>query len=83
MAEEAKVTWFARAWQFIDDRQIDAHVLTGLIAWGTWRLMTWATHFAEVSARPGMEVAAIVGAILVPWGAVQGFALKFYFDARK
>jgi hypothetical protein len=73
----------SQVWDFIDKRQVDAHILTGLIVWGTYQVMAWATHFAEASTRSGTEVAAIIAAIMVPWGAVQGAALKFYFDARR
>lgn len=73
----------SQLWDFIDNRQIDAHILTGFIVWGTYQVMAWAAHFAEVSTRPGMEVAAIIAAIMGPWSLVQGAALKFYFDARR
>jgi len=73
----------SQLWDFIDQRQIDAHFLTLFIGWGTYRIMAWSMHFADASTRPGMEVAAILAAVLTPWAAVQGAAVKFYFDARR
>jgi ribose/xylose/arabinose/galactoside ABC-type transport system permease subunit len=73
----------SQAWDWFDKRQIDAHILTGFIAWGTWRLTVWTVHFAQVSDRPGMEVAAIIAAIMGPWSLLQGASLKFHFDTRQ
>lgn len=69
-------------WDWFDKRQIDRHTASLLIFWITWKITTWAMTFASAEARPGLEVAAIIGAVTAPWAAVQGAAIKFYFDSR-
>lgn len=70
-------------WDWIDRRQIDAYAVTLVILYGTVDIMRWAMHFAEIGNRPGLEVAAIVGAITGPYSILQGAAIKFLFDARQ
>ena len=49
----------------------------------TWQVLGWAMRYAEVNAaRPGIEVAAIIGAVSAVVAAVQGFAFKQYLDSR-
>lgn len=71
--------WLARAWQYVDDSQVDAHILTVFIGWGTYKVMEWA--FAFAAAHPGE--ATTIAAVMGPWSLLQGAAVKFYFDARK
>lgn len=73
----------SEAWDFIDRRQIDAYAVSLVILYGTVDIMRWAMHFAEVGNRPGLEIAAIVGAITGPYSILQGAAIKFLFDARQ
>ena len=49
----------------------------------TWNFVIWAQHFAMESARPGADVAMIIGAIGVPLSAVTGFAFSSYLDSRR
>ena len=72
----------ARAWNWIDDRDIDKHGVSLLILWGTWAVTRWAMHFAETGERPGLEVAAIIAAVTAPYCALQAAAIGFYFKAR-
>lgn len=72
----------SEAWDFIDKRDIDKHAVSLFIMWGTWKLTEWAMYFATHGDRPGLEVAAIIGAVVAPYMALQGFALKWYFEAR-
>jgi len=46
------------------------------------QIVNWAMRFAEHGDRPGLEIAAIIGAVVAPYMALQGAALKWYFDAR-
>lgn len=89
MAEEAAQRrrvadrgWLARAWQFVDDSQLDAHVLTVFLGWGTYKVTAWAFAYTAAHA-PSSDVALVLGAVLGPWSLLQGAAVKFYFDARK
>jgi hypothetical protein len=71
-----------RWWDWIDDRDIDKHAVSLVILYGTWAITRWAMNFAETGNRPGLEVAAIIGAVVAPYMALQGAAIKFYFAAR-
>lgn len=48
----------------------------------TGKVITWTLVFADTSARPGMEVAAIIGAVWAPLAVLQGAIFKFYDDSR-
>lgn len=84
----AKITcWLAsrasEAWEWIDKRDIDKHVVSIFIMVGTMRMTDWAMKFAETGDRPGLEVAAIIGAVTAPYMALQAAAIAFYFKARQ
>lgn len=70
-------------WDFIDKRQIDAQIYSGIILGLSIKITVWAMHFAIHSDRPGTDIAAILAAVLVPWSGLQTMALKFHLDARK
>lgn len=70
-------------WDFIDKRDIDKHAVSVSIMLGTLKITTWAMLYAEkVDGKPGLEVAAVLGAVLAPWMALQAAAVKWYFEAR-
>lgn len=77
------LTLLSMVWDFIDKRDIDKHVVSGAILIGTTRITEWAMTFALTCNKPGIEVAAIIGAILGPYAALQGAAISFYFNVRK
>lgn len=71
-------------WDFVDKRQIDAYAVSAIILIGTIRITEWAMLFVEKHPeKSGIEVAAIIGALMVPWSALQGAAIKWLFDARQ
>lgn len=70
-------------WDFIDRRQIDAHLVNAITLYGTIKITSWAMSFAEHGDRPGIEVAAILAAVSAPWALLQSAMVKFVFDARK
>lgn len=80
--------WFGpltQLWDFIDARDIDKHVVSLVILWGTWSITRWAMGFAAAMAAmkvSGLEIAAIIGAVIGPYSMLQGYALKVYFGAR-
>ena len=74
---------FSQAWDWIDRRQVDAHIVNAITLYGTIKITTWGMHFAEHGDRPGLEIAAILAAIGVPWTALQAAMVKFIFDARR
>lgn len=71
-------------WEWVDKRQIDAHCYSLLILWGTVRITNWCMEFAthHGAEKPGLEVAAVIAAVMAPWSALQAAAIKFLFDAR-
>jgi hypothetical protein len=72
----------SEAWDFIDKRDIDKHVVSIAVLYGTIIITRWAMDYAENGDRPGLEVAAIVAAVGAPYMALQAAAIKWYFDAR-
>jgi hypothetical protein len=71
-----------RFWNWVDRRDIDKHLVSLAILFGTAILTRWAMHYAEIGNRPGMEVAAIIAAVTAPYMALQAAAISFYFTAR-
>ena len=70
-------------WDWIDKRDIDKHMLTFGIFWGTVKLTEWAMVFANANpTRSGVEVAAVIAAVTAPYMALQAAAIKFYFESR-
>jgi hypothetical protein len=84
---QAVTCWLAQraseAWDFVDKRDIDKHIVTWWSFYVTFYLLDWALEYVfKHPDKPGLEVAAIVGAIMVPWTPVQGAIVKWYFEAR-
>lgn len=48
----------------------------------TTAVVLWGLDFAAESTRPGMEVAAIIGAVFMPISLLQNWALGMYNSAR-
>lgn len=69
-------------WNFIDARDIDKHFVSLAILYGTTQVTAWSMRFAEHGDRPGIEIAAIIGAVAAPYMALQAAAVSFYFKAR-
>jgi hypothetical protein len=74
---------FADLWDWIDKRDIDKHLVTVFIMFGTWKLTEWAMGYAmSQHMKTGVEVAAIIAAVTAPYMALQAAAIAFYFKAR-
>ena len=74
---------FSQLWDFIDARDIDKH----LMAWATFAATCyvgyWCTEFVWAHPdKPGLEVGAIVGALLLPWTPMQAKVIQWYFESR-
>ena len=77
------MTKFSQLWEWIDERDIDKHLLSIVILLGTFKVTSWAMGFAEmVKSQSGIEVAAIIAAVTAPYMALQAAAIAFYFKAR-
>ena len=78
--------WLTRAWDWIDARDIDKHAVSLGVFYGTIKITEWAVSYANAAAalgRSGLETAAVIGSVVAPYMALQGAAIKFYFDARQ
>jgi|SRR3990167_845403 len=76
---------FSQLWDFIDARDIDKHVVSLVILWGTWKLTAWGMEFASLvftTEKSGLEIAAVVAAVTAPYMALQAAAIHFYFRSR-
>lgn len=69
-------------WDWVDKRDIDKHLMSWAVFTVTVFLVIWSCHFAMHSPRPGMDVAAILGAVWGPWNLVQGVVVGWYFRTR-
>lgn len=70
-------------WDFIDRRAVVRRIMAiGTFALVVW-VIAWATRFAETSPRPGMDVAAIIGAVMAPLNLLMGFMFSSYSKSRK
>lgn len=70
-------------WDFIDKRDIDKHIMSWATFWMTYYIVDWTLEFVFLHPdKSGLEVAAIVGAIMVPWSTMQGAVIKWYFASR-
>lgn len=75
--------WLTRAWDWIDARDIDKHVISLAIFYGTTEVLAWGMKFAEkYDGLNGLDLAAIIAAVLAPYMALQAAAVAFYFKAR-
>lgn len=85
--DQGWLCWLAsrlsQAWDWIDKRDIDKHAVSLAILSGTIFITHWAMGYAERGDRPGLEVAAIIAAVLAPYSALQAAAIAFYFRARQ
>ena len=73
--------WLSRAWDWIDARDIDKHLVSLAILYGTVIVMNWGMRFAEANTM-SLELAAVIGAVTAPYMALQAAAIAFYFKAR-
>lgn len=52
------------------------------VFYGTIRVIEWAMGFAEAHPEmDGVQMAAVIAAVLLPFSTMQSFVLKFQFDS--
>jgi len=74
---------FSELWDFIDKRDIDKHTVSLAVMYGSYRITTWAFQFAEAHMdKSGVELAAVLAAVIAPWSLIQTTAIKWYFESR-
>ena len=73
---------FVQLYDALDDRDWDKHLIAVLTMCVSYKVLMWSIGFAGSSPRPGIDIAAILGAINAPLMAVQAAVLKFYIESR-
>lgn len=74
---------FADLWDWFDKRDIDKHIISGVVLWYSFRITEWAMHFIALHPdKPVAESAALIAAVMVPWSGVQAGAIAWVFKAR-
>lgn len=71
-------------WHWFESHHVDSLVVIVVTLWLTWRVVEWALWFpTETETKlSGVDRAAILGAVLTPWGIMQGLMFKFYVDLK-
>jgi len=72
----------ARFWDWVDSRSVVRRVVLFFTLYMTWYGTHKAFLFAQSSTFDGVGTAAVIAAILVPIGALQGFAFQQYVKGR-
>ncbi len=70
-------------WDWVERHHIDALAVIGITLWLTVGVIQWAMDFADLHySEQGLHIAAIIGAILTPWGLMQAALFKFYAELK-
>jgi TRAP-type C4-dicarboxylate transport system permease small subunit len=69
-------------WGWLDNRYIIRRVVLGITIWMTYISYTWSASFASSCDKPGLDIAAIIAAVLTPITALQAFIFKLYLDSK-
>lgn len=70
-------------WDWVERHRIDALLVLGITLWLSITVVDWAMGFADTHySQQGMHIAAIIGAVLTPWGIMQAAMFKFYVDLK-
>jgi hypothetical protein len=54
--------------------------------WMTWRVTIWAFEYARLALEAGatgIDTAAVLGAVTIPFTALQVFAFRTYMEGNK
>lgn len=75
---------FNDLWDWLDRRDVDKHLVSIFIMYGTWRITEWAMDFAySANDLSSVGMAAIIAAVTAPYMALQAAAIGFYFKSRR
>ena len=71
-------------WRWVEEHHVDSFLVLVVTLWLTIRVMDWALEFPyDLDTKlSGVDKAAILGAVLTPWGILQGLMFKFYIDLK-
>lgn len=71
-----------RFWDWIDTRGVIRRIVLAVAIYMTWRVSAWAMGYVEGSARPGADLALIIGAVTGPVTVFGGYVFKAYIESR-
>lgn len=69
-------------WDWLDNRGIIRRIVLAVAIYQGWLVTVWAMSFSEVSARPGIDIAAIIAAVSMPVSTFGGFVFKAYLESK-
>jgi hypothetical protein len=70
-------------WDFVDKRQVDVHLVCWAFFALTGYVVYWTTEYVWAHPdKPGLEIAAIVGAVTVPLTWIMPKIIDSYLKAR-
>ena len=69
-------------WDWIDTRGVVRRIVLAVAIYMTWGVSAWAMAYVEGSARPGADLALIIGAVTAPVTVFGGYVFKAYIDSR-
>lgn len=70
-------------WGWVERHHIDALAVLIITLWITVKVVDWAMDFADSHYDvDGMQIAAIIGAVLTPWGLSQSAMFAFYVNLK-
>lgn len=72
-----------RFWDWIDQREVDKHLLSLGVFMGTVKVTEWAMAYAAAHPdKSGTDVGLVIAAVTGPYSLLQAACVKFYFDNR-
>ena len=81
-AQAAKAT-SRTFWDWFEQHHIDSLAVVVVTLWLTWDVIQWAMGFADEHYEiEGLQIAAIIGAVLTPWGLMQTAMFAFYLNLK-
>jgi hypothetical protein len=70
-------------WDWIDKRGIVRRVVLAAAILMTWQVSDWGMMFAASCKLPGLEIAAIIGAVTAPVTLFAGSVFRAYVESRR
>lgn len=83
VAAQATKTASRTFWGWAEHHHIDSLAVIVVTLWLTIDVIQWAMAYADEHYEiEGMQIAAIIGAVLTPWGLMQTALFAFYANLK-
>lgn len=79
-------TWLAvsgAVLDFIDQRKVVRRIMVLGVFWAMIDVYVWAKGYAATSGLTGVELGAVITAVMIPITALTGFIFKTYDQSRQ